>query len=248
MNSDRIEIILTDTQDAANIGSVCRAMKTMGLCHLTLVSQCRYDEQRVKTLALHAFDIYENRKEFVTLDQAIKDSSLAIAATRRHGKSRKLSCISSEELAQYINHMPDGKISIVFGCESSGLTDKQVKMCSMVVTIPTSDLFPSLNLSQAVQIICYELYTKMRKYPTTGNAVSLERASKAADFCAQSLEAIDYYKLDDEKTFTKEFLKDIISRATMTEGEVSRLEKIFKKTTAIATHRNVQNPEQQNRQ
>lgn len=236
-NLDRIEIILTDTQDAANIGSVCRAMKTMGLSHLTLVSQCRYDENRVKTLALHAIDIYENRKEFVKLEDAIQDSIVAIAATRRHGKSRKLSCISSEEIAEFVNHMPNGKVSIVFGCESSGLTDHQVKLCSEVVTIPTSDAFPSLNLSQAVQIICYELYTHLKKYSTKGNAVTMQRAKDAANYCATALEAIDYYKLQDEEDFTKEFLQDLITRATMTEGEVSRFEKIFKKATAIKSHR-----------
>ena len=48
---DRIEIILVDTQDGANIGSVCRAMKTMGLTHLTLVTERKYDEDRVSIKA-----------------------------------------------------------------------------------------------------------------------------------------------------------------------------------------------------
>ena len=86
---DRIEIVLVDTQDGANIGSVCRAMKTMGLTHLTLVSDRNYDENRVFTLALHARDIYENRKTFHTIKDAIKDSIYVVGATRRRGKFRK---------------------------------------------------------------------------------------------------------------------------------------------------------------
>jgi len=233
-NLDRIEIILVDTQDGANIGSACRAMKTMGLSHLTLVTSATYDENRVRTLALHASDLWENRKEFRTLEEAISDSVLAVAATRRHGKYRKMSCVTPEELAQRVTVTPKGKISIVFGCESSGLTDQQVRLCSMVVTIPTSDAFPSLNLAQAVQIICYSLFSNLKKYPSGGNIVNLERVNVAAKKCFDALEEIGYFKSDEERAYTLEFLKDQFARSAMTESEIKRFEKIFTKRTAVA--------------
>ena len=233
-NLDRIEIILVDTQDGANIGSACRAMKTMGLSHLTLVTSATYDENRVRTLALHASDLWENRKEFRSLEEAISDSVLAVAATRRHGKYRKMSCVTPEELAQRVTVTPKGKISIVFGCESSGLTDQQVRLCSMVVTIPTSDAFPSLNLAQAVQIICYSLFSNLKKYPSGGNIVNLERVNAAASKCFDALEEIGYFKSDEERAYTLEFLKDQFARCAMTESEIKRFEKIFTKRTAVA--------------
>ena len=233
-NLDRIEIILVDTQDGANIGSACRAMKTMGLSHLTLVTSATYDENRVRTLALHASDLWENRKEFRSLAEAISDSVLAVAATRRHGKYRKMSCVTPEELAQRVTVTPKGKISIVFGCESSGLTDEQVRLCSMVVTIPTSDAFPSLNLAQAVQIICYALFSNLKKYPSGGNIVNLERVNAAAAKCFDALEEIGYFKSDEERAYTLEFLKDQFARSAMTESEIKRFEKIFTKRTAVA--------------
>ena len=61
--ADRIEIVLVETQDGANIGSVCRAMKTMGLTRLTIVGDRVYDENRVRTLALHASDLWETQEE-----------------------------------------------------------------------------------------------------------------------------------------------------------------------------------------
>ena len=64
--SERIEIVLVETQDGANIGSVCRAMKTMGLVNLTIVGDREYDENRVRTLALHASDLWENAKRTKT--------------------------------------------------------------------------------------------------------------------------------------------------------------------------------------
>lgn len=240
MNLNQIEIILCDTQDGANIGSVCRAMKTMGLTNLTLVTDRIYDDERVKTLALHAYDLYENRKEFQDLKDAVADSVLSVAATRRMGKGRKTSRVSPEELAQRIADTPsqDGKVSIVFGCESNGLSDEQVKACSMVVTIPTSNAFPSLNLSQAVQIIAYTLFRKLNTYNNsqTGNVVNISRISQAVDNCKAALEAIGYFKNNEERAFTAEFLSDLLSRAALTEGEVKRIEKIFCKTSKIATH------------
>ena len=233
-NLDRIEIILVDTQDGANIGSACRAMKTMGLSHLTLVTHSTYDENRVRTLALHASDLWENRKEFTSLEEAISDSVLAVAATRRHGKYRKMSCVTPEELAKRVTETPKGKISIVFGCESSGLTDQQVKLCSMVVTIPTSDAFPSLNLAQAVQIICYSLFSNLKKFPSGGNIVTLERVNAGAKKCFDALEELGYFKSDEERSYTLEFLKDQFARCAMTESEIKRFEKIFTKRTAVA--------------
>lgn len=237
-NLDRIEIILVDTQDGANIGSACRAMKTMGLTHLTLVTSAQYDENRVHTLALHAFDLWENRKEFKTLEEALEDSVLSVAATRRHGKSRKLSCVTPEELANQINNTPDGKMSIVFGCEANGLTDEQVKMCNMVVTIPTSPKFPSLNLAQAVQIICYALFQNLKKYPSGGNIVTLNRVSQAADKCIKAFDSMGYFKVDDERDFTRQFLTDQFARASMSESEIQRFEKIFEKTSKMVRFKN----------
>lgn len=235
-NLNRIEIILCDTQDGANIGSVCRAMKTMGLTHLTLVTDRIYDEDRIRTLALHAYDLYENRREFTDLHDALQDSILSVAATRRTGKSRKTSRVNPEQLASMLDTMGDGKVSIVFGCESNGLTDEQVRECSMVVTIPTSDAFPSLNLSQAVQIITYSLFCRLNPYAGTTNVVDTQRVQTAAQTCTDALGAMGYFKNDDEADFTREFLRDMLARAAMTEGEIQRMEKIFTKTMHIAKY------------
>ena len=236
-NLDRIEIVLCDTQDGANIGSVCRAMKTMGLTHLTLVTDRIYDEERIRTLALHAYDLYENRREFTDLKQAISDSILSVAATRRSGKGRKTSRVNPEELAEQINGLGAGKVSVVFGCESNGLSDEQVKACSTVVTIPTSDKFPSLNLSQAVQIICYSLFQRLRPYRGQSNVVPSSRIDAASDTCIDSLKSMGYFKNDEEISRTREFLTSIMERAGMTEGEVQKMEKIFTKSQKIAKHK-----------
>lgn len=241
-NLDRIEIVLCRPMYSGNIGAVCRAMKTMGLTHLAIVPSSEpdtvYDETQIKTYAIHAYDVYENRRTCATLSEALKDSVLSIACTRRRGKSRKLTSFTPEETAEKISSFGDGKVSVVFGCEADGLSDEEVRLCSEVLTIPTSPAFPSLNLSQAVQIVCYTLFTRLKEYPSGGFAINKERADDAAKNCTGALKELKYFKVEDEERFTEEFLRDVFMRASLSEGEVQRMEKIFSKTRSIALHKN----------
>ena len=234
---ERIRIVLVDTQDGANIGSVCRAMKTMGITDLAIVGDREYDEDRVRTLALHASDIWEKAKRFGTLSEALADSIFTVGATRRRGKFRKLSAYSPEQLSEKISTLPDGRISIVFGRESDGLRDDEVAQCSSIVTIPTSDAFPSLNLSQAVQIICYVLFNVALVYKQGMKAVSHEKAIESAAGISEHLEKMGYYKLADEEKWTRQLIADIIERAALSGEELRRFEKIFRKAELIAMHK-----------
>jgi len=236
---DRINIVLVDTQDGANIGSVCRAMKTMGITHLVIVTEREYEETRVRTLALHASDVWEGAKRYTSLQEALKDSVLTVAVTRRRGKFRKASALSPRQLAERIGRTGDGPVSLVFGRESDGLTDDEVALCSLVTTITTSESFPSLNLSQAVQIITYELFNSITPYVTETIAVSQERCEEAAKQCADALQSLEYFKLEQEGMWTYRFLKDVLVRAALTEGEVQRFEKIFTKMGRIRAHKEV---------
>lgn len=240
---DRIQIVLVDTQDGANIGSVCRAMKTMGITHLVIVSEREYEENRVRTLALHASDVWENRVHFPTLREALKESSYTVAATRRRGKFRKHTFLSPLQLAEKIAHT-EGTISIVFGRESDGLTDEEVAACAQVVSIPTSDEFPSLNLAQAVQIITYTLFEANLPHPTGLIPITQERARKASDAAVDALHEIGYFKLDQEELWTRRFLRDVFTRASLSESEAQRLEKIFTKMVRIKIHKK-ENPDEQ---
>jgi len=238
-NLDRIQIVLVQTQDGANIGSVCRAMKTMGISKLVLVSDTTYDENRVRTLALHASDIWENRVVYKTLDEALSTSIYSVGATRRRGKFRKSDYLSPEQLCEKVSLMGDGLVSIVFGRESSGLTDDEVNSCSQIVTIPTSDKFPSLNLSQAVQIITYNLYNRLKPFPVENTPVTKERVNKAVVDSMENLDTIGYFKQDLEKQWTTTLLKDVFERAQLTESEVKRIEKLFFKVSKIAKYKNI---------
>lgn len=232
-----IQIVLVEPRFAANIGSVCRAMKTMGIKELSIVSDKEYDADRVYSLAIHAKDVYDSSTRFHRLEDALKESVLTFGASRRRGKFRKYFSISPKEMAEKISLIKEGRISIVFGRESDGLTDYELALCNMAVKIPTSDEFPSLNLAQAVQILTYTLFTEKKPLhvysPVTG-----ESLNSLIDTITDSLDTIGFFKLE-EKEEVGIFFKDILSRSMLSTSESKRINKMFKKIAAIKVHKPV---------
>lgn len=230
----RIQIVLVQPQEAANIGSVCRAMKTMGIDRLAIVSDTEYDIDRIKTLSLHAYDVYEAHRRFQTLEQALSDSVFSAGATRRRGKFRKYSSFLPEQLAEKFSLIEEGIVSIVFGRESDGLTDQELRCCDAATHIPTSEAFPSLNLAQAVQIYTYACRTLLS--PVKGHVpVDRNRLEGLTETIAGSLEKIHFYK-QNEREEVRLFFRDILGRASVTETESKRLEKMFRKIASLKIH------------
>lgn len=233
---DNIQIVLVETQDAANIGAACRAMKTMGIRRLAIVSDTDYDTDRIRTLSLHAYDIYEEHRRSKTLQEALSDSALSVGATRRRGKHRKYFSYLPEQLAQKVSEIrTDALVSIVFGRESSGLSDEELSCCDAAVNIPSSPAFPSLNLSQAVQVITYTLYRELTEHHGH-QPVNRERLDEVTNTVTESFERIDFYK-QDEKEEVRRFFRDIFARSAMSEREAKRIEKMFIKMASLKIHK-----------
>ncbi|NBH74519.1 tRNA (cytosine(32)/uridine(32)-2'-O)-methyltransferase TrmJ [Rodentibacter pneumotropicus] len=152
---DRIRIVLIETSHSGNIGSSARAMKTMGLSQLCLVSPKVVDEQSI-ALAAGAADIVKNAKIVSSFDEAVADCSLVIgtSARLRHLQS---TLIEPRECAEKVakHH---GKVAIVFGRERVGLHNDELIKCHYHLTIPANPDYSSLNLAMAVQLVSYELY------------------------------------------------------------------------------------------
>jgi tRNA/rRNA methyltransferase len=155
---DRIAIVLVEPQNPGNVGMVCRAMKNMGLAELRLVNPCRIDHPEALKFAVSAKDLLEGARLFGSLQEALADSPLSVATTRRHGKYRQ-EIYSPEEIAGKIRpELGTNRTALVFGREDNGLTTDELSLCRWHATIPTADEYGSLNLAQAVLIFCYELF------------------------------------------------------------------------------------------
>lgn len=155
---DKIAVVLVEPQSPGNVGMVCRAMKNMGLSDLRLVNPCETNHPEAHKFAVSARDLLDGAHIFPTLEEALSDTELSVATTRRHGKYRQEIYTPGEIASKLRENLSSNRAAIVFGREDSGLTTHEVSICRWHATIPTSDEYGSLNLAQAVLIFSYELF------------------------------------------------------------------------------------------
>ncbi len=154
---DNIRVVLVNTSHTGNIGSVARAMKTMGLSQLTLVDPVQAPDSHASALAAGATDVLHGARIVPTLADAIADCGLVIGTSAR---SRTLDwpLLNPRECAaKLLAESPSHPVALVFGRESSGLTNEELQQCSFHVHIPANPEYSSLNLAMAVQTLAYEV-------------------------------------------------------------------------------------------
>jgi tRNA/rRNA methyltransferase len=156
---ENISLVLVRPQYAGNIGSVCRAMKNMGLRKLILVSPAadHLGEEAIR-MAVSARDILVETKVFYSLPEALEGFHWIAGTSARRGRNRG-PFISPRELApEILSHAQRVPVAILFGPEDKGLTNRELDPCQALIAIPAHPQLSSLNLAQAVMIICYEIY------------------------------------------------------------------------------------------
>ena len=156
MALEDIRIVLVNTSHSGNIGSVARAMKTMGLSKLYLVDPACEVDSHASALAAGATDILGSAQQVDTLQEAIADCALTIGTSAR---SRTLSwpMVDPRGCAQkLVSESKYGPVALVFGRENSGLTNEELQLCNYHVCIPANPEYSSLNLAMAVQTLAYE--------------------------------------------------------------------------------------------
>lgn len=161
-----IRIVLVETSHSGNIGSAARAMKTMGLSSLYLVSPKALPDEQSTALAAGADDIVQSAVVVESFDQAVADCEVVIGTSAR---SRHITIPLIEPRAcgeQAIHAASQGaKVAIVFGRERVGLTNEELLKCRFHLNIPANPEYSSLNLAMAVQLVSYEIRMAMLAQP-----------------------------------------------------------------------------------
>lgn len=157
MNLDSIRIVLVATSHPGNIGSTARAMKTMGLHRLYLVSPQTEIDYRAHEMAAGADDVYRQAIVTDSLASALEGCRL-IFATSARPRDIALEGVTPREGAAIVHQQSDDtEVAFVFGREHAGLTNDELLHCHYHVHIPSNPQYSSLNLAQSVQLIAYEL-------------------------------------------------------------------------------------------
>jgi len=154
-----VRIILVEPEFAGNIGAAARAMKTMGLSRLWLVApQCDPKSEEALRMAHNAEEILEQARVAQTLAEALAGTGFSVATSQRL-RRQDVPFYTPEEAAEMVlERAAEHEVALVFGRESSGLTNHELALCSALSMAPSATKLPSLNLAQAVMVYSYVLY------------------------------------------------------------------------------------------
>ena len=229
---DNIYIIFVECESPGNVGFLARVMANFGLKNLVLINPCKLKDESFYQ-AMHAKSIVENAVKsatYPTLKDFFKTQEInfIVGTTGTPGGSYNLSRIpiKPQELVKSMNL--NSKIAILFGREGNGLSNEEINMCDIIVSIPTDPSYPIMNVSHAAAIICYELFKNKNEFPVEGleeaNNIEKELLLKDMDEIIKELN-IPTHK---EKTALKSF-KNIINRAFITGREAHTLKGILRR-------------------
>jgi tRNA (cytidine32/uridine32-2'-O)-methyltransferase len=152
-----VRIVLVETSHTGNMGSVARAMKTMGLTNLWLVNPLVKPDSQAIALAAGASDVIGEAKIVDTLDEALAGCSLVVGTSAR-SRTLPWPMLDPRECGlKTISEAQDAPVAIVFGRERVGLTNDELQKCHYHVAIQANPEYSSLNLAMAVQILAYEV-------------------------------------------------------------------------------------------
>ena len=221
---NNIRIVLVGTLYSGNVGSVCRAMANMGISDLALAEPKICDGwDEAPRMAVHADNILNARREFASLAEAVADCSWVVGTTARGGLYRQHVKTPHELAPELLRLAQSGRVALVFGREDKGLSNDEIGMCTHLIRIPVHPDYVSLNLSQAVLLCCYELYSALGTYePPVEKSLPAQAAQKLKllEKWREMLLEIGFMK-DDKADHMMQGIQRIFSRGTFSEDDVA---------------------------
>jgi tRNA/rRNA methyltransferase len=155
----RVRVVLNRPRYPENIGAAARAACNMGIARLAIVQPENPAEDRIRMMATHAAShVVDRMVTFDSLREALQDCQYVVGTTARLGGQRQVVLDPGVMARRLIPISRENEIALVFGPEDRGLTNEDLRLCHALINIPTAD-FSSLNLAQAVMVVCYALFT-----------------------------------------------------------------------------------------
>jgi TrmH family RNA methyltransferase len=155
--SAAIRIVLVDTTHPGNIGASARAMKNMGLESLVLVRPASHPDAEAVARASGAADVLARARVARSVDEAIGDCGLVLGTTARARSAHWRELDARAGAAEIAATAAAKPVAVLFGGERNGLANEELERCEALIRIPVAAAYGSLNLAQAVQIVCYEV-------------------------------------------------------------------------------------------
>ena len=231
MSFKNIHFVLVRPQMGENIGSVARAIKNFKISKLRIVNpRCVWPSERAVATSVGAKDILQKSKIYKSIDKSISDLDLVLASTSRIRKVNK-KIIPISHLKKIIKYKQ--KIGIIFGPESSGLTNDEINCADYLVKIPTNKDFSSLNLSHSSIIFAFEVFKRFSKKKVTYNSSYKSAVAKKAEvnkflnFLIKGLDKKGFLQPIHKRKSMIRNINNIFHRLNLSEQEIRILLGIF---------------------
>jgi tRNA (cytidine32/uridine32-2'-O)-methyltransferase len=200
-----VKVVLVGTTHPGNIGATARAMKNMGILDLALVEPKEFPSDVATFRSKAAKDILEKASVHISLEEAISECELVVGTSAR-GRTVPWPVLNPREAAEEMHKSSlNGKVAIVFGREDRGLTNEELGLCNFHVHIPSDPEYSSLNLSQAVQILAYEIrlsYLQDRHVNEEYWDVELannEQTERLINHMDELMQEVDFYDVENPR-------------------------------------------------
>ncbi len=221
-------VVLIGTKYTGNLGAVARVMKNFGLDRLLLVNPPDIDDDAISR-SMHAVDVLNNARTYSRPEDAFSEFDMVVGTSGINTLKEKHFLRHAESPARFAEDVKDysGRIALVFGREDYGLTNEELMLCDRLVTVPTSQEYPIMNLSHAVCVVLYERYKIMGENIMENDFADVVDSDKERllDLFARILEEVKYptHKRD----ITETMFRRVLGRANITSTEYHRLMGVF---------------------
>ena len=226
---ENIEIVLVEPQSPGNVGSVARAMKNTGFGRLALVKPCDFTTNEALSMACKADDLLRASVVYPTLDACVADTGVVVGTTRRQGRVRYPILTLDEAVPKILEFASGNKVSILFGREDRGLENDEIPVCDILFEIPTNEEYGSLNLSHAVFLVCYSLFTAVGAAAPTVKVAPREELLKMYLHMEETFRSLGYGDMGGEhllETILRSFRR-LFGRTGLMQKEINMLRGIF---------------------
>ncbi len=226
-----IYIVLIEPESEGNVGAVARVMHNFGFDKLVLINpRCDYLSEKALVRAMHGKDIL--RKAIITDFNFINTLDIKVGTTAKVGGKNHIfrTPLKPEEMSKMIvkSHRKS-KIGLLFGRESIGLTNDEIRKCDYIVTIPANPKYPTLNLSHAVAILLYELFKNYKQSHIEHFELASSKEKEILFSLFDRLLEFLNFSTEEKKETQKIAFRRIIGKSHITKKEIYVLLGLFRK-------------------
>lgn len=232
-------VILIAPQMGENIGSAARVMLNFGVKDLRIVNpRDGWPNPKAVDMAKGAKQIIHDAQIFTSLADACHDIKHLYATTARPRDMVK-TVITPRKCAEKIVHnsKTEAKSAIMFGPERTGLHNDDITLSDAIVAIPVSEEYASLNLAQAVSVLCYEYFSIIDDSPAEkidfgrSAAATKKELDNLFEHLEQELDSSGFFKVDHKKEKMSQNIRNMFLRSDLTDQDVRTLRGIIKSLT-----------------